>query len=90
MAFFAEPFTLKRQGYPDAPLNGIFTQEISDKTLGAATFTDRLYHLHLEQTIATDYKIAPQQSVTLKNITYQIVDVQNDTNNLSTLTLRRF
>jgi hypothetical protein len=86
---FAEPFTYKASA-GDVLLQGIFDDKTATEQAGGSGFMDRSYSLQLLQATVVVNAIELRKTVTVRDVDYQIIDIQSDTSGMATLSLRRY
>lgn len=86
---FPEPFVYKGLG-GDVSLNGVFTEDFNQDSLGTAGFGDKVHRLDVDLADVTAAGVVARQKVTVRGIEYHILDVQSDLSGMASLTLRRF
>lgn len=89
LSAFVEPFTYKAAG-GDLLLQGVFDDQVQQRDLGGVGFTDRLYTLSLDSAVVIAQGIALQESVVVRGVYYQVVDIHADVTGLATLMLRKY
>ena len=89
MQTFAEPFTFK-SATGDVLLSGILDEKMSDQQVGAARFVDRVYVLIVTQSAATTAGIALHDKVVVRDVNYQIIDMQADTGGMVVMSIRAY
>jgi hypothetical protein len=90
LAVFAEPFTYKGNGSLSILLQGVFGDQVSQEAMAGAGFGDRVYNLQLLQTTVAANAIGLRDTVEVRGVGYQVIDLQTDSTGLTTLHLRRY
>lgn len=90
LAVFAEIFTFKGNGSLNVPLQAVFDDQVKQEALAGAGFGDRVYTLQLLKTTVDSNAIALRDTVAVRGVDYQIIDLQTDSTGMTTLTLRRY
>lgn len=89
LAVFAEPFTLNEVS-GDIVLQGVFAEQQQDEQLSGTGFHDKTHTLQLLQATVVANAIEAMKTVTVRGITYQIIDLDADSSGMATLYLRRY
>lgn len=87
---FSEPFVYKGNGAAYVLLQGVFGDQVNQETMAGAGYADRIYVLQLLQTTIDNNGIKLRETVNVRDIDYQIVDLQTDSFGMATLSLRRY
>lgn len=86
---FGESFTYKGQG-GDVVLEGVFDENIDREQIGGIGLSDRIFTLCLKQTDVAANGIALRETVMVRGVYYQILDIHIDVADMATLILRAY
>ena len=89
LATFGEPFTYKKTS-GDVILQGVFDESIDRERIGSIGLQDRVFTLSLQQADVAANGIALHETVMLRGLYYQILDIHTDVAGMATLILRAY
>lgn len=89
LSAFAEPFTYHSETAP-VLLQAVFDDKPQTEHLQGASYGNKRFSLQLEQSTVEANAIQIMQTVTVRGVDYQIIDMDSDISGMATLGLRRF
>jgi len=89
LTVFGEPFTYKGSGGA-AILEGVFDERVDQERIGGIGLADRVFTLSLKQSDAESSAIAIRETVQVRGMNYQIIDIHTDVGGMTTLILRPY
>jgi hypothetical protein len=89
LSTFAETVLFKLMG-GDVPLQAVFDIERPKDDIGAAPFSNDYYTLELLQSDINANGIALRDTVTVRGVDYQILEIADDTAGMAMLKIRRY
>lgn len=89
LSTFAETVTFNLTA-GDVELQAVFDKESPNGDIGGAPFSNDYYTLELLQSDITAHGIALRDTVTVRGIGYQVLEMADDTAGMATLKIRRY
>lgn len=86
---FGEPFTYKGAA-GDVVLQGVFDESIDQEQIGGIGLRDRVFTLSLQTAHVAANGIALRETVRVRGLDYQIIDLHTDVAGMATLILRAY
>jgi hypothetical protein len=89
MGTFAEPVTLIRQA-GNIVVQAVLDMESPGERIGSATYTSDYYTLELLQADVDAYSIAQRDTISVRGVSYQVLELMVDVAGMATLKIRRY
>jgi len=89
LTVFGEPFTYKGPG-GDVILEGVFDEKVDQERVAGIGLADRVFTLSLKQSDVESNVIALRETVQVRGLVYQILDIHTDVAGMATLILRAY
>ncbi|MGR8932652.1 MAG: head-tail joining protein [Gammaproteobacteria bacterium] len=89
LSAFGEPFTFKGQS-ADVVLTGVFDERIDREAVGGIGLSDRVFTLSLRQSDVETAGITLRDTVQVRGLDYQVLDIHTDVAGMTSLILRAY